>query len=242
MIIYTNIHNIEDAFVRLVKNDKYDKGNSDFSATGLAVPPRARVLLETNDVYVDVSSRVDSIIGQATHLVAERAARPEVDVSETRFFSDFIVDGVKYIVSAQVDLYEVDSGLLLDWKTTKAYAFNGKKPPKIEYVQQLNVGAELLRRNGYTPSRLKIMAFLKDWKRTDAVKSGYPKLSIICPEIEMWSPERCVAYIEDRVRAHVLARTRLPWCSPSETWYGNRCEFYCDAKSACDQYKQIRSA
>lgn len=241
---YTNKYNLPEAFVRAVVNDPYDRGESDYSATGLAVPPRASALIEKHfdTLEVDVSSRVAAIIGQGSHSVAERAARPDIDVCEHRFFAKFEVDGKTYTISAQVDLFEKDSGVLYDWKTTKAYAFSkkagsGKKP---EWIEQLNIAAEILRRNGHTPKDLQIIAMLKDWSKREAGSAGMPESEVLAVQLPMWEPDVAVAHIQARIKAQVAARESLPDCTSKETWGGNRCGQWCDAASVCEQFKQMQ--
>lgn len=241
---YTNRFNLPEAFVRACINDGYDSGGSDFSATSLEVPPRAAALIRANKdkIEVDVSSRVAAIIGQGAHKIAERAARPDIDICEKRYFSSFFVDGVLYKVSAQIDLYETDSKALIDWKTTKAYAFHKKVGggKKVEWVYQMNVGAELMRRNGENPQSLHIVALLKDWDRREALSAGYPHAEVMSVQLPMWTSQETVTYIETRIRAHVAARTTLPQCTSKETWGSMRCKAYCDAAAFCDQYQIIK--
>lgn len=241
---YSNKYNLPAAFVRAVEKDPYDKGESDFSATGLAEPPRATVLKAQygDKLVVDVSSRVASIIGQGAHSVAERAARPSIDLCEKRFFADFIVDGLKYIISAQIDLYEQDSCALYDWKTAKAYAFSkkaggGKKP---EWIQQMNVGAEIMRRHGHIVKALGVIAMLKDFKDNEAGQNGMPETEVISVEIPLWEPAKTIEYIESRIRLHIAARTNLPKCSSTENWGGRKCGKWCDANSVCEQYQNSK--
>lgn len=239
---YTNKFDLPAAFVRAVVNDPYDKGASDYSATGLAVPPRAAALikLHASELQVDVTSRVAAIIGQGAHSVAERAARPGIDICEERMFAKFTVDGAVYTISAQLDLYERDTCTLYDWKTTKAYAFSkkagsGKKP---EWIEQLNVGAEILRRNGENPQALAIIAMLKDWSKREAGSAGMPLSEVMKVDLPLWLPEKATSYIEEKIRAHVAALKELPLCTSKENWGGNRCGQWCDASSVCDQYQE----
>lgn len=239
---FTNKYNLPQAFVRAVVNDSYSKGASDYSATGLANPPRVNALMHkyAGEVEVDVSSRVASIIGQGAHSIAERAARPEIDICEERIFAKFLVDGVEYTVSAQLDLYERDSKTMYDWKTTKAYAFSkkagsGKKP---EWVDQLNIGAELLRRNGEDPQALRIIAMLKDFKDAEAGKGGMPESEVVEVELPLWSSEQATAHIESRIRLQIAALKELPLCTTKENWGGRRCGKWCDASSVCSQYQE----
>ncbi len=243
-MILTNKYNLPNAFVRAVENDPYSMGESDFSATGLDTPARARALIDKYKdlLEVDVSTRVATTIGQGTHSIVERAARKDIDICEKRYFASFIVDGISYLVSAQIDLYESDTGVLYDWKTTKAYAFhkktgNGKKP---EWISQMNVGAELMRRNAIIPTSLQIIALLKDWSRKEALTPGYPATEVMAVELPMWSSNEVTAYIEGRIRAHIQAKASLPLCTKKENWNGNRCAGYCDASSVCSQWKEAK--
>jgi hypothetical protein len=151
------------------------------------------------------------------------------------------VDGRVWTVSAQVDLYEPDTGNLYDWKTTKAYAFSkkagsGRKP---EWIEQMNIGAEIMRRQTtpIVPRSLQIIAMLKDWNKRDAATGSHPPSEVVAVELPLWEREKVVAHIEERIRLHVQARQKLPACTMKETWGGNRCGQWCDAASVCEQYK-----
>lgn len=239
----TNKFGLPDAFFRAIQNDPYDS-KSDFSASSISNPARATALIAKHgaDLEIDVSGRVAATIGQGAHSILERAARPAIDIIETRYMSTFTVDGLPYTVSAQIDLLEQDSGTLYDWKTTKSYAFHkksgaGKKP---DWIVQLNIGLELLRRNGLDAKSLQIIGLLKDWdKRKAATEQGYPPTEVMTVECPIWEREKTCAYIEERIRAHVAAKVELPQCSTKETWGGNRCGQWCDANSVCDQYQSM---
>lgn len=240
----TNKLNLPDVYVRAAENDPYSRGDSDFTATSLETPPRAYALMEKfkDQVEVDASSRVASIIGQGMHHIAERAARPGIDLCEKRLFGSIEVDGKVYKISAQLDLFETDSCALYDWKTTKAYAFHkkaggGKKP---EWISQLNVGAWVLKYNGYEAKSLNIIALLKDWDRREASSSGYPSSEVIAVPLPIWTFEETSKYIEDRIRLFVSAKTNLPRCSSKDNWNGRRCDGWCDPGSVCEQYQSSK--
>lgn len=239
----TNNHSLPDAFYRAVKNDPYSRGESDFSATSLANPPRANALIEQfkDTIEIDCSTRVDSTIGQGVHSLVERAARPGIDIKETRYYSKFEVDGKVYTISAQIDLFETDTGMLIDWKTTKAYAFSKKAGSglKPDWISQMNIGCELMRRNELSPKSLHILALLKDWKKAESGTAGMPERAVLSVELPMWDRETTVKYIEDKIRLQVAARTELPLCSSSEAWGFRKCADWCDAKSVCTQYQQM---
>lgn len=242
-MIFTNKHELPDAFYRAVANDPYTKGESDFSATGLQQPPRATVLLEQHKdvIEIDISSRVAVIIGQGVHSILERAARPGIDIIEKRFYGNFFIDGKIYIVSAQIDLFESDTGFLQDWKTAKSFAFHKANQGKAEWEAQLNIGALLLEWSGESVKGLRIIGLLKDWDKKKAKSEpGYPPTEVMCLEVPRWSEEKTTGYIQSRVLAIIQARQELPLCTPSETWRGNRCGNWCDASSVCDQWKKTK--
>lgn len=244
---YTNHHNLHRSFVRAVENDVYDNGGSDFTATSLSDPPRLSALYKKHkdELEQDVVLKSAALLGQGVHSIAERAARELIDICETRFFAKFEVDGKKYLVSAQVDLYETDSGDLIDWKTSKAYAFSKKARygQKEEWIIQLNVAAEMLRRNGYMPTRLVINGFMKNWeeKHLDSENylhhiPGYPEAEAKSVYLPMWSTAQVTNYIQDRIRLHSQALLELPECSRKDTWNGNRCKKWCPVNKFCTQY------
>ncbi len=238
---YVNKYGAPDAFARAVQNDLYSKGESDFSATGLEQPPRATVLIEQHKdtIEVDVITRVAIIIGQGSHSILERAARPGIDIIEKRYFAKIEVDGVTYTVSAQIDLFETDTKTLYDWKTTKAYAFHkksgaGKKP---EWISQMNIGKWIVEQNGLTVESIQIIALLKDWNKREAGTPGYPPSEAMSVELPIWPASGTEEYIRTKIRAHVAARKELPLCTSKESWGGNRCAQWCDAASVCSQYQ-----
>ena len=67
----TNKHNLPACYHRAVQNDPYDKGDSDFSATGLMQTPRAFALLEKHgdEAVVDCSQKVAATIGKGAHSI-----------------------------------------------------------------------------------------------------------------------------------------------------------------------------
>jgi hypothetical protein len=233
----TNKFGLPEAYVRAVKNDPYEKGESQFSVTGLLAPPRQKALLDQYQDLVeeDAIDRVWSLLGQGTHHILQRAARPGIDIVEQRYFATF--NGV--IVSGQIDLLEQDTGTLSDWKVTKAFAFSkkGGSGLKPEWVAQLNMQLELLRQNGLDARSLQIVGILKDF---DKKRMNDPALEIVVVDIPIWEREKTVSFINERIKAHLDALKSLPECTTKETWAGRRCQGWCAVKDHCDQYKQMQ--
>lgn len=232
----TNKKNLPSQLFRAIQNDPYTKGESDYSVTGLLKPPRAAALelKHFDEIEEDISSRTFALLGQAVHVILERAANPN-DLVEKRFFSEF--NGVK--VSGQIDYYDCETKTLSDWKVTKAWAFSkkggsGKKP---EWIQQLNMQAHLIRLHGINAEKLQIVGILKDFDQKKAGENGYPDAEIVVADIPLWDAQACQEFILERIKLHEAAKSELPKCSGGETWGGNRCKGYCLAAPFCEQYK-----
>jgi hypothetical protein len=246
----TNKYNLPEAFVRAVFNDPYDKGDSDFSVTELLKPARARALERQFEDLIeeDASDRVFSLLGQSVHHILQRAAREGVDLVEKRFFADF--DGVK--LSGQIDLLSninTPEASLSDWKVTRSYPFTvkGGKGQKPEWVHQLNMQLELLRKNGMDAKYLFIVGILRDWdakcldpKNKLKYMSGYPEAEVSVVSIPIWTREKTQEFILKRIQIHKEADQQLPLCTVEETWGGRRCKDYCRVSRFCTQYQQAQ--
>jgi len=242
----TNKFNLPEVFMKAVINDKYSIGEAaDFSVTGLLKPARQSQLeyLNRDQIEDDVSNRIFSLLGQSIHTILERGAG-ETDVVEKRFFADF--DGK--IVSGQIDLLSA-KGALVDFKVTQVYPFTDKggRGNKPEWVAQLNMQLELLRRNGLDAKSLHICGILKDWSASGLDPSnkmkytkGYPLAPVVVVSIPMWSREQTQEFIRNRIKAHLSAMEKLSLCSKEETWSGRRCKGYCVVSDFCDQYKETK--
>lgn len=233
----TNKHNYPETIVNAVINDSYNKGDSEFSATGLIQPPRIRVLSERHkdEIEIDVDDRLFILYGQLGHALLERAGNKLNNLTEKRFFGD--IDGTR--ISAQIDSLSLEpDGTLIDWKFTSVYGFKKGSEPKWEWKAQMNIQLELMRQNGLDAKRLQIWGMLRDWRPGESKKqANYPnKLGF--HDIEIEPREKTVAYIKKRVKEHKEAETTLPECTSFDNWEYRRCADYCDVSKYCDQYKQ----
>lgn len=234
----TNRLNLPEAYVLAVQNDKYSKNGADFSVTELLGPPRARALKikHHDELTDDVADRFWSITGQLGHRLLELANL--ADLAEKRFFVKIQVGGHEYSFSGQLDSLNIKDGILSDYKFTKAYAFKDGKPPKPDFVAQLNMQKYLLEANGLSASKLQIVASLTDWTPYKAKsEKGYPKAPVIVQPLPVWTSEETEIFIKERIRMHVEALTMLPECGKEDHWGWVRCESYCQASNFCDQYK-----
>lgn len=215
----TNKTGLPAALVKAIQNDPYDKGDSDFTATSLLKPARLAALEQrhAHEIEDDVEDGLYRLYGQVAHGILERANMH--DLAEKRFFSTFTVGGVDYKVSAQLDTLSIQDGVLTDFKFTTAWGFKKDSPPKPEWVAQLNIQLELIRRNGLDAKALQIVGLLRDWQMSQAKNDpNYPQATVAVHSIPIWSREQTVAFIQMRIAAHVDAKATLPECSSEERW------------------------
>lgn len=211
----TNVLGLPEAIVSAVANDAYDSGGSDISVTALIAPPQIGVLRRQHDdeLVEDVADRLWALMGSAMHAVLERAH--DSAIQEQRLFTE--VDG--WTVSGQFDRLHAEERVLQDYKFSSVWEYvHGVKP---ERVAQLNLLAELARRNGYAIERLEVVYLFRDWSRLKAkAGDGYPPHQMAVVPVPMWEPEVAEAYLNDRVALHKAARLDgdIRPCSVEERW------------------------
>jgi len=219
----TNIHNIPETFVNVLKRPTYSKGKANLSATQLLNSPKIVALSKKfeDEIENDVSDMVWSIFGTAIHGVLEHG-KDDNHIVEERLHAE--IGGWK--ISGAVDLQIVTGENTLsirDYKTTSAWAVMNEK---IEWEQQLNIYAWLVETNkGKIVDSLGIVAIIRDWSRREAAKNeDYPQAPVKEIPIKLWPYEERQNFIEDRLVAHADAEFALdadedlPDCTPEEMW------------------------
>lgn len=210
----TNKLNLPDGLVRAVTNDPYNKGDCDFTATGLLKPARQAALMKkhADEIEEDVSDRIWSLLGQAAHGIVERANRSEM--VERRFYAMF----GDYTVGAQIDSLEIEGGVLSDYKVTTMWKAK-KDEVDPDFEAQLNIQAEILRQNGYEINQMRIIAILRDWSKPKALQDpNLPQANVAVISIPMWSREKAQSFIKMKIAGFVAAEKELPECSSEERW------------------------
>lgn len=234
----TNRFNYPETIIKAIENDPYDKGDSEFSATGLLQPPRLRVLTERHkdEIVEDADDGIFRLLGQLGHSLVERAGSGLNNLIEKRFFG--VVLDTK--ISAQIDSLSLESdGTLIDWKFTTIYGFKDGVAPKREWVAQMNIQKYLIP-DTYKIKQMRIWGILRDWRPAEFKKSkGYPnKLGF--HDIAIYPRDATERFIEKRILMHRAAEKELPFCDEEDTWNWNRCKGYCPVSSFCDQYKRYK--
>jgi hypothetical protein len=202
-----------------IRNDPYSPGDADYTPSSLNSPARMRELVRQHghEMTQAASGRFWSFMGSAIHAMLERVDLPGA-LKEERLYG--LLAGKK--ISGALDLFW--EGVLYDYKVTSVWALiheAGKAKP--EWVQQSNVNAWLLRRNGHEVKRAANILILRDWNDREVGKSSdYPKLPAVEVPIPLWSDEEVEDWMKRRIMSHEVVRgveeSALPECSPAERW------------------------
>jgi len=227
----TNKYGAPDVFISAIEADPYDKGEADFSVTGLLQPPQiARLWDEHEDkITSDVRDEVWKLLGSGVHAVLEGHGDGTV---EQRLFSEH--DGVK--ISGAVDL--VKDGHVTDYKVTSVYT--ATKSLKSDWESQLNLYAWLLGKNGTETNSLTIVAICRDWTKSRRWQKNYPESPIVSIPVPLWSPERQERFVSQRIAIHTKDETTP--CTDEERWMNAagtkfiRCEGWCSVSEFCPQW------
>lgn len=241
----TNKHGLPEVIVRAIENDPYDAGGADISTTRLISPPRLVTLAERHKdkLKEDVSERVWSLLGQAVHVVLERAGRGEV--TERRLFADIAL----WKLSGAIDL--IDKSTIVDYKVTSVWSYIYKSR-MTEWEKQGNVNRWLYFKNGGPCDRLQNILILRDWVASKSEVTGYPPVQIMTVDLPVWPIKKAEEYVIERIKVHQNSRKLkdkdLEVCSSEERWWNERtgrfirCDSYCPARSVCDKAKELVNA
>jgi hypothetical protein len=210
----TNTYNLPDAILQAVKNDPY-KGGGDISVTKLIDAPQRRQLISKfkDAIVEDVSDRVWSLLGQAVHTILERANKS--DIVEERLYAE--VNG--WQLSGQFDRIDLHGTTLDDYKVTGVYkAMAGDVK---DWTWQLNILRWLAIQNGHKVDGLRIIAILRDWKKSESQrKQNYPIAPIVSIDIEVLPDDVIYQYICERIALHQKASAgEQVLCTDDERWY-----------------------
>lgn len=214
----TNKYGLPEAFLQAVLNDKYSRGDADYSATDLINAPRIVHLKRRHDAEIeeDVSDRIWSLFGRAVHSVLESADVKNA-IQEERIHADIL----GRTISGASDLYDA-SGKISDYKTTSVFTtmFGSRTE---EWTAQLNIYGWLFRSIGFEVNALEIVVMYKDYRPAESKRmSDYPPAPAEAISIELWPFEKQQSYIEERLQLMIdsedVSDDELPECSPDDMW------------------------
>lgn len=215
-----NLHGVESITVRrhpipdyiesvIRRNEHETKG--DYSVTELLDAPRCARLkrqyphLENDDALKNVSAMVGSAVHAWFESYFSKVARDSVSTEVEMLFGIPQVDGIT--ISGSCDIYNHVTSTVEDIKNWKSYKWMDGDIWAL--VWQLRMyGYALMKSKNWSVKQLRAVLFFTDWNKLDAARRGnkYPPASVVILEIPMVSTEEVEAFIEDRIRQHMLVR------------------------------------
>lgn len=200
-----------------------------FSTTTLPRSPRQRILnyRHIGKVIVDPLTGFWRLLGHITHVILEKHAA-KGDIVEQRLgrVTEVTLSNgkkVKVYIHGQLDRYKPKSGVLQDWKMSKAESMLYED--KVEYHAQLNILAWIGRGNGLKYKKLQNVYLFRNHDKRNYKEGGlYPAEVCQVVDVPMWADDKIEKYIHDRARAHIeyndVDDDELPHCTDSERWKG----------------------
>ena len=214
----TNKLNLPAAFVNAVSTTRHNAAGC-FSATTLNKGAKEIILSDRHfdEITVDAADSVWAVWGTAVHALLE--SQPDNNFHEEYFK----VPVSNSYVTGQVDSYDMENGVINDWKTASVWKvqFNDFS----DWRRQGLTYAYLLQQSGLEVKKCRFVALLKDHSKTKAKNdSSYPQSPVFIYEFDV-TPED-MAETRDRIlnkvleieSAYKLDDDAIEPCSAEERW------------------------
>lgn len=214
----TNNLQLPAAFVHAVSTERHNAPHC-YSATTLNKGAKEIVLTDRHydEITVDASEQIWAVWGTAVHALLE--SEKDDNFHEERFK---VAVGNSY-VTGQVDSYDMERGIINDWKTASVWKV--MKADFSDWYKQGMTYAWLLKQNGLEVRRCRFIALLKDHSMTKAeTDSSYPQAPVFTYEFEVTPEEleqtgaRITAKVKDIEAAELLGDDDIAPCTPEERW------------------------
>ena len=217
MKVTNNLH-LPEAFVNAVSVERHNKSGQ-YSATTLNKGVKEIILQERywEQFTTDAADNVWAVFGTAVHAILEKNG--DGNFHEEKF--DIGVSNSR--VTGIVDSYDMERGIINDWKTASVYKV--MKGDFADWRKQGLTYAWLLKQNGLDVRRCRFIALLKDHSKSKAkFDATYPQSPVFVYEFEV-TPEE-LEQTEERITQKVIAIEAaekmgdddIAPCSAEERW------------------------
>ena len=214
----TNKLNMPAAFVNAVSTARHNAAGC-FSATTLNKGAKEIILTDRHfdEITVDAADSVWAVWGTAVHALLE--SQPDNNFHE----ESFKVPVSNSFVTGQVDSYDMENGVINDWKTASVWKvqFNDFK----DWRAQGLTYAWLLQQSGLEVKKCRFVALLKDHSKTKAkTDSSYPQSPVFIYEFDVTAADmeetaaRILAKVQEIESAYKLDDDAIEPCSAEERW------------------------
>ena len=217
-MIVSNRLNLPAAFVNAVSVRRHNEPGC-FSATTLNKGCKEIILSDRHfdEITVDAADSVWAVWGTAVHALLE--SQPDNNFHE----ESFKVPVSNSFVTGQVDSYDMENGVINDWKTASVWKvqFNDFK----DWRAQGLTYAWLLQQSGLEVKKCRFVALLKDHSKTKAkIDSSYPQSPVFIYEFDVTAADleetaaRILAKVQEIESAYKLDDDAIEPCSAEERW------------------------
>ena len=217
-MIVSNRLNLPAAFVKAVSTTRHNEAGC-FSATTLNKGAKEIILTDRHfdEITVDAADSVWAVWGTAVHALLE--SQPDNNFHE----ESFKVPVSNSFVTGQVDSYDMEYGVINDWKTASVWKvqFNDFK----DWRAQGLTYAWLLQQSGLEVKKCRFVALLKDHSKTKAkTDSSYPQSPVFIYEFDVTAADleetaaRILAKVQEIESAYKLDDDAIEPCSAEERW------------------------
>ena len=214
----SNRLNLPAAFVNAVSTTRHNAAGC-FSATTLNKGAKEIILTDRHfdEITVDAADSVWAVWGTAVHALLE--SQPDNNFHE----ESFKVPVSNSFVTGQVDSYDMENGVINDWKTASVWKvqFNDFK----DWRAQGLTYAWLLQQSGLDVKKCRFVALLKDHSKTKAkTDSSYPQSPVFIYEFDVTAADmeetaaRILAKVQEIESAYKLDDDAIEPCSAEERW------------------------
>ena len=217
MKVSNRLH-LPEAFVKAVSTTRHNEAGC-FSATTLNKGAKEIILTDRHfdEITVDAADSVWAVWGTAVHALLE--SQPDNNFHE----ESFKVPVSNSFVTGQVDSYDMENGVINDWKTASVWKvqFNDFK----DWRAQGLTYAWLLQQSGLEVKKCRFVALLKDHSKTKAkTDSSYPQSPVFIYEFDVTAADmeetaaRILAKVQEIESAYKLDDDAIEPCSAEERW------------------------
>ena len=214
----TNKLNLPAAFVNAVSTTRHNASGC-FSATTLNKGAKEIILSDRHfdEITVDAADSVWAVWGTAVHALLE--SQPDNNFHEEYFK----VPVSNSFVTGQVDSYDMEHGVINDWKTASVWKvqFNDFS----DWRRQGLTYAWLLQQSGLEVKKCRFVALLKDHSKTKAkTDSSYPQSPVFIYEFDVTAADmeetaaRILTKVQEIESAYELDDDAIEPCSAEERW------------------------
>ena len=214
----TNNLSLPAAFVHAVSTERHNAPHC-YSATTLNKGAKEIVLTDRHydEITVDASEQIWAVWGTAVHALLE--SEKDDNFHEERFK---VAVGNSY-VTGQVDSYDMERGIINDWKTASVW--------KVQFADFADWRAQgltyawLLTKSGLEVKKCRFVALLKDHSKTKAKHdASYPQSPVFVCEFDVTAEDlaateaRIISKVTEIENAHLLGDDDIEPCTLEERW------------------------